>query len=137
MVGILSHILVLILTSPFPGASPLQEEKVYTVSEVTARPEPVDGLDVFQKRWSRNVKYPETALKEKIQGMVYIEFIVDKDGTVHDAAVRSGIGSGCDEVALKGFTEVSKNAWKPGIKSGEPVKVKMVLPFFFRIIETP
>jgi len=117
--------------------SPLQEEKIYTVSEVSIKPQPIDGLDVFQKRWSRNVRYPESALKEKVQGMVYIEFIVDKDGTVYDAAVRSGIGYGCDDVALTGFREVSKNAWKPGIRSGEPVKVKMVLPFFFRIIETP
>ena len=114
----------------------VQEEKIYTVSEVATKPEPVDGLGNFQKKWSRKVTYPKSALDEKIQGMVFIQFVVAADGSIEDASVKSGIGYGCDEAALDAFKLVSKNGWKPGIKNNAPVKVKMVLPFYFRIIKT-
>lgn len=113
----------------------LQEEKIYTVSEVSIKPEPSIGHDNFQKKWSNKVTYPEEAVKKEVQGMVFIQFVVDKDGTVYEASVRSGLGFGCDEAALEGFKEVSKGAWKPGIKNDQPVKVRMVLPFQFRILK--
>lgn len=112
-----------------------QDDKIYTVSEVNIKPAPIAGHDSFQKKWSKNVTYPDDAVRNKIEGMVFIEFVVDKDGSITDAAVRSGLGHGCDEAALGGFKEASKNAWKPGIKNEQPVKVKMVLPFQFRIIK--
>jgi periplasmic protein TonB len=117
------------------AAAQLQEEKIYTVSEVTIKPEPVMGLTAFQKKWSGRVEYPEDARRNNIQGMVFIEFIVDKDGTIQDAAIRTGLGSGCDEAALEGFKGMTKHTWKPGRKNDQPVKVKMVLPFFFKIIK--
>jgi len=61
--------------------------------------------------------------------------VVNKDGSVQDASVRAGIGHGCDEAALEGFKELAKIAWKPGMKNNQPVRVKMVLPFSFRIIK--
>lgn len=112
-----------------------QDEKIYTVSEVSVKPEPVAGTDLFQKKWSRKVVYPPVAVSKDVQGMVYIQFIVNKDGSIEDASVRSGIGYGCDEAALKVFNEISEDAWKPGLINGEPVKVKMVLPFYFKIIQ--
>ena len=114
---------------------PYQEEKVYTVSEVNVKPEPIKGIRHFQDRWMGKVKYPEEAVREGIQGTVFIEFIVNTDGSIAEAAVRSGIGHGCDEAALKGFLEVAREGWKPGMKDNQPVKVKMVQAFFFRIIE--
>lgn len=112
-----------------------QEEKVYTVSEVSSKPEPLTGLDAFHKKWSNRVSYPPEAIKQKVEGMVFIQFLVDKDGSIHDASVRSGIGYGCDEAALDGFKDLAKTAWKPGLKNDQPVKVKMVLPFYFRIVK--
>lgn len=111
----------------------LQDEKVYTVSEVTVKPQPQEGLEDFKTAWSKEVTYPELAIQKNIQGMVFIAFIIDADGSVRDASVTSGLGYGCDEAALKGFREVTKEAWRPGMKNGEAVKVKMVMPFFFRI----
>lgn len=128
--------LVLVLPTRAVTCAHFQDEKIYTVSEVTVKPAPVMGLKTFQDKWSKKVLYPNDAIKENIQGIVFIEFIVDKDSTVHHAAVRSGIGHGCDEAALRGFEELSKQGWKPGLLKNEPVKVKMVLPFFFRILQT-
>ena len=106
-----------------------------TGPSVNVKPEPAKGLNDFQTRWSKKGLYPENALKEAVQGIVYIEFIVNEDGTITDATVKTGIGYGCDEAALKSFNEVSKEPWKPGLIKDEPVKVKMVLPYFFRIVK--
>ena len=135
MLIILFQFVSLLVGSYTTAELSFQEEKIYTVSDVSVKPEPVMGLKEFQNRWSKKVAYPKEAIKKNVQGMVFIEFIVDKDGSIHDAAVKSGIGFGCDEAALIGFQELSKEGWKPGIKKDEPVKVKMVLPFFYRIIQ--
>ena len=123
-----------LLLDAHPGAC--QDEKIYTVSEVAIKPEPIDGLEDFKKKWSRKVTYPKSALEENIQGMVFIEFVVSRDGSIESASVKSGIGYGCDEAALDDFKQVSKDGWKPAIRNDVPVKVKMVLPFYFRIIKT-
>jgi hypothetical protein len=62
---------------------------------------------------------------------------VNNDGTVTEAAIKQGIGHGCDEAALKSFRELCKERWNPGVKKDQPVRVSMVLPFYFRIIERP
>lgn len=111
-----------------------QEEKIYTVSEVSVKPEPMIGLKEFLDKWSKRVKYPEEALKQKVQGMLFIEFIVNTDSSVVDTNVKRGLGHGCDEAALKAFNELSMEGWKPGIRLGLPVRVRMVLPFYYRII---
>lgn len=135
MTPLFLHMLFLVLSGDACNQQLPQESKVYTVSEVNVKPEPVKGIRQFQDRWMSKVKYPEEAVKEGIQGTVFIEFIVNTDGSIAEAAVRSGIGHGCDEAALKGFLEVAREGWKPGMKDNQPVKVKMVQPFFFRIIE--
>ena len=123
------------MTTGVPPAGDPAQEKIYTVSEVSIKPEPAMGSKEFHDRWSKSVKYPAEALKQMVQGIVFIEFIVNADGSVVESKVRRGIGSGCDEAALKGFDELSADGWKAGIKLGQPVRVKMVLPFYFRIIE--
>lgn len=135
--SVLIHSCILVLLAPAPGRmSPRpQQEKLYTVSEVDIKPQPSMGLREFQDIWSRKVAYPKDALAKNIHGMVYIEFVIDKDGGVYDATVKQGIGYGCDAAALKAFKEVTKERWKAGILNEQPVKVKMVLPFFFRIIK--
>ena len=112
----------------------LQEQKIYTVSEVKIKPEPEKGLNDFFDKWSKRVVYPEEAIKKNIQGLVFIQFVVNEDGRITEASVKQGLGHGCDEAALSVFQEVGKTPWKPAIKNDQPVKVKMVLPFQFRII---
>jgi protein TonB len=48
------------------------------------------------------IKYPEEARKKGVQGTVYITFVIEEDGSITDAKVLRGIGSGCDEEALRG-----------------------------------
>ncbi len=48
-----------------------------------------------------NLKYPSRALEAKIQGRVAVDIDIDKNGKVQKAKIRSGLGHGCDEEALR------------------------------------
>jgi TonB family protein len=110
------------------------QEKIYTVSEVKVKPQPEKGLNDFYDKWSKKVVYPKEAIEKNIQGMVFIQFIVNEDGKISEAEVKQGLGHGCDEAALKGFHD-AQVLWHPGIKNDTTVKVKMVVPFAFRIMK--
>ncbi len=83
----------------------------------------------------QNLKYPPEARKNKVEGRIYIKFIVEKDGSFSNARVIRGIGGGCDAAALKTLNNIAnlKYGWKPGKHNGEIVRVEMVLPVTFRV----
>ncbi len=78
-----------------------------------------------------NVKYPPQARAAKIEGTVYIRFIVDKDGTILSPELVRSIGGGCDEEALRVVSMMPK--WEPGKQKGHPVKVQYNLPVKFKL----
>jgi len=59
------------------------------------------GNQAFIRFISDNIRYPELALKNLVEGTVYLEYTVDNIGLVADEMVVHGIGSGCDEEALR------------------------------------
>ena len=71
------------------------------------------------------------ARENGIEGTVYIEFVIGKDGSVIGAGVKRGIGGGCNEEALRVVNAMPN--WKPGRQQGNPVKVKYTLPVKFRL----
>ena len=100
------------------------EEEVFMIVE--RMPELIGGLGSIQSK----IKYPEVAKKAGIEGRVFIQFIVDKNGYVSDPVVVRGIGGGCDEEAVRA---VSQAKFKPGTQRGKAVKVKMSLPITFKL----
>jgi protein TonB len=88
-------------------------------------------MEALTKYLSENIKYPEQAKKDKIQGKVYISFVVEKDGSVADAKVLRGIGGGCDEEALRVVNAMPK--WTPGKMRNTPVRVQFNLPVVFKL----
>ncbi len=83
---------------------------------------------------SRQLVYPEEAVNNRVEGTVYVNFIVDQFGRVQSPSLLMDIGSGCGEAAL----EVVKSmpAWTPGQHDGQPVKVKLNLPIQFSLRKT-
>ena len=104
-------------------------DQVFQVVEVD--PEFPGGIEALIKYLSENIKYPEQAKKDKIQGKVYISFVVEKDGSVADAKVLRGIGGGCDEEALRVVNAMPK--WTPGKQRNTPVRVQFNLPVVFKL----
>ena len=95
------------------------------------RPLPKDGLGNFYEYISNNLSYPEEAKKAGVQGKVFIEFVVDEDGKLTEVKVIRGIGSGCDEEAIRVMKEAPN--WTPGIIGGKTAKVKMILPISYKL----
>ncbi|MBL7820449.1 MAG: energy transducer TonB [Saprospiraceae bacterium] len=80
---------------------------------------------------AKNIRYPQMAKENRIEGRVTAEFIVDKTGSVREVKILRGIGAGCDEMVGRILSTMPK--WKPGKHNGKNVSVKMVLPVGFKL----
>ena len=78
-----------------------------------------------------NIKYPAEAKEEGLKGRVFVNFIVEPDGSVSDIRVLRGIGGGCDEEAVRVVESLPR--FKPGMQDGEAVRVSYTVPIFFRL----
>ncbi len=78
-----------------------------------------------------NVKYPQDAAKNKIQGRVLVQFIVDKEGNVKDPTILQEVYPSLDAEALRVVKLMPR--WTPGYQDGQPVNVKYALPIVFKL----
>lgn len=79
----------------------------------------------------KNIKYPQIARESGIQGRVFVNFVVEPDGSVSNVKVLRGIGGGCDEEAIRVVKSMPK--WKPGKQRGKAVRVSYTLPVVFKL----
>jgi protein TonB len=105
-------------------------DEIFTIVE--QQPAPVGGLNAFYNYVSQNLKYPPKASRMGIEGRVFVEFIVEKDGSLTDIKVVKGIGGGCDEEAIRVLSGAPN--WLPGKQRGNPVRVRMVMPIMFKLL---
>ena len=108
---------------------PVEEPPFVYTAEVVATPE--GGMKTFYQYLKKNLDYPRQARRMGVQGKVFVEFIVGKDGTLEEVTVLRGIGAGCDEEASRLIEESPK--WKPAKQRGRPVRMKMTIPIFFKL----
>jgi periplasmic protein TonB len=101
---------------------------LFTIVEESASP--VGGINAFNEFISKNIRYPNQAKRMDIQGKVFVEFVVERDGSITNIKTLKGIGAGCDEEAVRVLGLAPK--WTPGKQRGRPVRQKMVLPISFR-----
>jgi TonB family protein len=80
---------------------------------------------------SKNVKYPQEAYKNGIQGRVIVTFVINKDGSISDAKVVKSVDPQLDEEALRVVHSMPN--WIPGRQNGEPVNVKYTVPITFKL----
>ncbi|MCK9421713.1 MAG: TonB family protein [Bacteroidales bacterium] len=83
----------------------------------------------------QHVRYPEIALRGKIQGVVLVLFIIETDGSVSNVDVSKRIGGGCDEEAIRVTKEMPR--WEPGKRTGRAVRVMVRMPIVFRMPGKP
>lgn len=93
--------------------------------------EPDGGKSRFKNYLSTQMKYPEAALKNKTEGRVTIRFTVEPNGNLADFEVIKGIGYGCDEELIRLVKEGP--AWKPSIRSGQPLRDQVRVRFKFEL----
>jgi len=107
----------------------VEEQPIFTVVE--SMPEFPGGKSALMKYLAQNIKYPPYAKEAGIQGRVFINFVVEKDGSITNVKVLRGIGGGCDEEAVRVVKAMPK--WKPGMQRGKPVRVSFNLPVKFTL----
>lgn len=78
-----------------------------------------------------HIRYPSNALKNNIEGTVYVSFVVDTSGLIRNVQLIHGIYQECDLEAVKAVKNMPK--WIPGIQNGNKVSVEMSLPVRFTI----
>lgn len=103
------------------------EVRIY--SGVSDKPVPPGGMRFFLQYLHQNLRYPPEARKKGTGGTVYLQFIVETDGTLSELQVVRGIGDGCDEEALRLLK--TSPSWTPGMHRGRAVRVRMGLPVTF------
>jgi TonB family protein len=114
-------------------------EKSAAPIALTAMPVVCDHADILPKTpydmmqyLATNLKYPEEAMKNGIEGRVIVHFVIDENGAVRGVRANS---NGQNEVFLNAAIDVIKNmpAWIPGEKDGKRVAVEMVQPISFKL----
>lgn len=106
-----------------------ETDEIFTVVEESAAPK--GGMQAFYKYVGEKIKYPAQARRMGIEGRVFVEFVIQKDGTLSDVRAIKGIGAGCDEEAVR--IVQSAPAWTPGKQRGKPVKQRYTLPIIFKL----
>ena len=106
-------------------------DEIFIVVEES--PEPVGGQRAFLEYLAANIRYPKAAARLNISGRVFVQFVVEKDGSLTDIKVVKGIGAGCDEEAIRVLSEAPK--WNPGKQRGMPVRVSKLVPILFVLKE--
>ncbi|MES2276995.1 MAG: energy transducer TonB [Bacteroidota bacterium] len=109
--------------------APAKDNKVFiAVDQAASFP---GGLEAFGSYLGKTIKYPAVARDKNVQGKVFVKFIVEKDGSLSDMEVKRGIGSGCDQEAMRALKNGPK--WKPAMQSGKVVRSQYVVPINFSI----
>ena len=105
------------------------KEEVFMVAE--QMPEFPGGMKEMLKFLQENVKYPENAMKNNVQGRVIVQFVIEKDGTPTEFKVLRSVDPDLDAEALRVMKAMPK--WKPGMQKGQVVRVKFTVPVSFKI----
>lgn len=114
-----------------PSESSVQkdEEKVFTTAEKAPQ---FKGGDVNMYKFiTQNMKYPEQAVKDNIQGRVVVQFVVKTDGTIGDVKVIRGVHELLDAEAVRVVKTMTD--WIPGTLDGKPVNVWYAMPLTFKL----
>lgn len=93
---------------------------------VEIMPTPVGGLPAFMKWVSENYGFPQSALDQGVSGVIEVSFVVERDGSLTDIAVKRDMKFGTGEAAINLLKKARK--WKPGVQNGRAVRVAYTLP---------
>ena len=109
--------------------SEAQTNKVYDKVEVM--PEYTGGMEALLEYMQNNVKYPEKAKQQKIEGRVIVSFIVEKDGSISEVHSLKAVHPLLEQEAIRVVNNMPK--WIPGKVKGKPVRVSFALPVIFKL----
>ena len=103
--------------------APVEDNDVYNMAVISNKPEFPGGIDKFYKYVGSKFQVPEV---DGLKGRIFVQFVVEKDGSLTDIKVLKDIGHGTDKEAIR----VLKNCprWTPGENNGKKIRVQYQLP---------
>ncbi|MBS4765650.1 energy transducer TonB [Alistipes sp. kh20] len=113
-----------------PAPEPAVEDEIFLIAETM--PSFMDGtIETFRAWVMQNVKFPQIAADNNIQGRVVLSFVIDKDGRLTDIEVLQSPDRSLSEEAIRVLSKSPK--WSPGKQRNQTVRVKYTLPVEFRM----
>lgn len=118
------------------------EEKTESVlidemEDDVVNPKDLDAFPVFPENlqiWlTQHIKYPEAAEKDKVEGKVFLSFIINADGSVSNVKVVKPVDPRLDREAVRVVGMMPK--WQPGQIKGKPCKTMVHLPVLFILVK--
>ncbi len=127
---------------PPPPPPPEKEEEIFKIVEEMPHFPGCENIRKKEKRDKcaqdkmlqfiyKNIKYPNIAKENGVEGTVVISFVVEKDGSITDVRIVREIGGGCGKEAMRVVKMMPK--WVPGKQRGRPVRVQFNLPVKFKL----
>ncbi|WP_233254084.1 energy transducer TonB [Hymenobacter sedentarius] len=107
------------------------ENKVYTYVEQMPQLPGGGGNAAIVSAIQKATKYPPLALRNQVEGRIFVSFTVNAQGDVSDVKVVKGLGSGLDEETIRAVKTLPK--FIPGKQNGRAVSVSFTVPITFKI----
>ncbi|MDE7180623.1 MAG: energy transducer TonB [Muribaculaceae bacterium] len=106
-----------------------KEDEIFVAVEQQA--EFPGGQAALMKYLSNNIRYPEVAQQNDIQGRVVVKFVVEKDGSIGNVTIARGVDKDLDREAIRVVKKMPK--WQPGKNNGVAVRSYFTLPVTFKL----
>lgn len=118
-----------VVKDPEPEVVKPKEEEIFVAVEQQA--EFPGGQAALMKWLGNNIRYPESAQQNDIQGRVVVKFVVEKDGSIGQATIAKGVDKDLDREAIRVVKKMPK--WQPGKNNGVAVRSYFTLPVIFKL----
>ena len=128
---IMSLMAVFGLTTVSAQKTVVAEKNQQAFDVVEQMPEFPGGIKALLDYLCQNVKNPADAEKQKIEGRVIANFVVETDGSISNVEVFRPVFPSLDAEAVRVLSAMPK--WKPGMQSGKVVRVKYTVPISFNL----
>ena len=109
---------------------PALEVEIFDIAEVAA--EFVGGEKALMDFIQRNIRYPSVAQETGIHGRVYVQFVVETDGSVSQLKIVKEIGGGCGSEAVRVLKKMPN--WSPATQNGRKVRCRFTVPVLFKLV---
>jgi TonB family protein len=115
----------------FETDSTWSSDDIFTIVEKSA--EYPGGYAKFKEYTDKNLVYPKKEKKENIEGKVFVEFVINKNGSIDDTSIKvlKGTNKSFNKEAARLIKECPD--WVPANIKGQPVKQKLVFPITFSL----
>lgn len=106
-------------------AQPVETTQAYTEAE------PVNGYPDLYAYFHQELKYPVEALKDSVEGIVSVSFVINKDGKPEQVKILNSLGKAFDDEALRVIGAMPQ--WKAASLNGKPVPARISMPLTFQV----